>query len=107
MHRLPPRITRTAPQNHNRFSRLKKFEDGLSARRSVQLNPRFNVSHSFLVAAMMALGREEDAKLSAQRLLALDPTFTIKRIAPIADIEPRVFRPPADAWKAAGIAGVL
>jgi len=75
-----------------------------AARRSVQLNPRFNVSHSFLVAALMALGREEDAKLSAQRLLALDPTFTIKRFAPIADIEPKVFRPFADAWKAAGIA---
>jgi TolB-like protein/Flp pilus assembly protein TadD len=74
-----------------------------AARRSVQLSPRFSVSHSFLVAALVGLGREEDAKLAAQRLLALDPTFTISRFAPTVCIEPDVFNAFAGAWKAAGI----
>jgi TolB-like protein/Tfp pilus assembly protein PilF len=74
-----------------------------AARRSIQLNPRFNVSHSFLVAALVGLSRVEDAKLAAQRLLELDPTFTIKRFAVIARIQPSVFEPFAVAWRLAGI----
>ena len=74
-----------------------------AARRSVQLSPRFVVSHSFLVTALIGLGRKEDAKLAAQRLLAVDPTFSIRRFAATVRIADRVFQPFADAWKAAGI----
>ena len=74
-----------------------------AARRSVQLNPQFFVSYLFLVAALVGLRRVEDAKLSAQRLLELNPTFTIKRYAVTANIEPSVFEPFADAWRAAGL----
>jgi len=72
-------------------------------RRSVQLNPRFSVSHSFMVAALVGLARDEDAKLAAQRLLALDPSFTVRRFGVTVAIRPEVFTPFADAWRAAGI----
>jgi TolB-like protein/cytochrome c-type biogenesis protein CcmH/NrfG len=74
-----------------------------AARRSVQLSPRFVVSHSFLVAALVGLGRDQDAKLAAKRLRAVDPTFSISRFATTVRIVPEVFRPFAEAWKAAGI----
>jgi adenylate cyclase len=74
-----------------------------AARRSVQLNPRFSVSHSFLVAALVGLGCDKDAKLTAQQLLELDPEFTVRRFAVTVAIRPEVFTPFADAWRAAGI----
>jgi tetratricopeptide (TPR) repeat protein len=74
-----------------------------AARRSVQLSPRFVVSHSFLVTALIGLCRHEDAKLAARRLLAVDPTFSIRRFATTVHIADEVFQPFADAWKAAGI----
>jgi len=74
-----------------------------AAKRSVQMSPRFVVSHSFLVTALVGLGRDEDAKLAAQRLLAIDPTFSVNRFATTVRIVPEVFNPFADAWKAAGI----
>jgi len=74
-----------------------------AARRSVQLNPRFGVSHAFLIAALVGLERDEDAKRSARHLLELDPQFAIGRFAVVAGIQSEVFEPFADAWRAAGI----
>lgn len=74
-----------------------------AARHSVRLNANFSVSQSFLVAALIGLGRVEDARLAAQRLLAVDPTFTVERFAVTVAFEPTVFQPFADAWKLAGI----
>jgi len=70
---------------------------------SVQLNPRFSVCHLFLSAALVRLGKEEDAKRVAQRVLALDPAFTIRRLADLVRFEPAVFEPLADAWRKAGL----
>jgi TolB-like protein/cytochrome c-type biogenesis protein CcmH/NrfG len=74
-----------------------------AARRSVQLSPRFGVSHSFLVTALVGLGRLGDAKLAAQRLLAIDPKFTVNGFATTVRIVPEVFDRFADAWISAGI----
>ena len=74
-----------------------------AAQRSVHLNPRFSVSRAFLTAALVGLKRMEEAKAEAERVLALDPTFSIRRFAVTVGIEPRVFQPLADAWKAAGL----
>jgi TolB-like protein len=79
-------------------------EEALEASRfSVQLNPRFSVSRAFLTAVLVRLGRLEDAKAEAQRILALDPTFTIRRFSVTVGIEPAVFIPLADAWQTAGL----
>ena len=81
-----------------------RFEDMLNAaRRSVQSNPRFSVCHLFLAAALVRLGRQQEAAEAAQRVVALDPAFTIGRFAVTAAIEPAVFTLLADAWRAAGL----
>ena len=73
------------------------------ARRSVQLNPRFSVCHIFLTSALVGLGRIEEAKAEAQRVLALEPAFTIRRFAVTAGFEPKVFTRLSEAWRAAGL----
>jgi hypothetical protein len=65
------------------------------------------VSRAFLTAILIRLGREEEAKIEAQRVIALDPTFTIRRFSVTVDIEPAVFMPLADAWRAAGLPAEL
>lgn len=74
-----------------------------AARSSVQLNPRFSVSHAFLTAALVRLGRHVEAKTEAQKVLELDPLFTIGRFAVTVEIEPTVFTPLAIAWREAGL----
>jgi TolB-like protein/Tfp pilus assembly protein PilF len=74
-----------------------------AARRSVQLNPRFYICHLFLAAALMGLQHCEEAEAAAQQVLALDPTFTIRRFSVTAGIEPKIFGLLADAWHAAGL----
>jgi adenylate cyclase len=78
-------------------------ESHAAARHSVQLNPRFSICHLFLAAALMGLGRDTEAKTEAQRVLALDPAFTIRQLSVTVGIEPTVFTPLADAWRAAGL----
>lgn len=74
-----------------------------AARHSVRLNANFSVSQSFLVTALVGLGRVEDARVAVKRLLAVDPTFTIKRFAVTVAFDPSVFQPFSDAWRVAGI----
>ncbi|MEA2760655.1 MAG: adenylate cyclase [Methylobacteriaceae bacterium] len=74
-----------------------------AARASVQLNPRFSVCHLFLVAALMALGRREDAKAEVRRVLELEPTFTSKGFRRIIEFNPAVVALLTSAWEAAGL----
>jgi TolB-like protein len=74
-----------------------------AARLAVQLHPRFSVCHLYLAAALVRLGEEEEANRVAQRVLALDPAFTIRRFSELAGFEPAVFEPLADAWRKAGV----
>jgi adenylate cyclase len=74
-----------------------------AARSSVQLNPRFSVCHVFLVAALTALGRIEDAKAEVRRVLELEPTFTRKGFRKIIEFEPTVVAVLTSAWEAAGL----
>ena len=73
------------------------------ATRSVQTNPRFSVSRAFLTAALIKLGRKDEAEREAQQVLELDPTFSVKRFSVTVDIEPSVFAPIAEAWERAGL----
>lgn len=74
-----------------------------AARRSVQTNPRFSVSRAFLTAALMQLGRDDEAQSEARQVLAIDRTFSVKRFSVTVDIEPSVFAPIAQAWEKAGL----
>jgi len=54
------------------------FDDAANAAsRAAQSNPRFSVPCVLQAAALAKLGRIGEAKATAQRLLALEPTFTI------------------------------
>jgi TolB-like protein/Tfp pilus assembly protein PilF len=85
------------------FHQQRYQESHDAARRSVQSNPRFSVCHAFLTAALVRLGRDDEARIQAKRVLALDPTFTVRRFGATVDITPGVFSPLADAWRAAGL----
>jgi TolB-like protein len=74
-----------------------------AARRSIQSNPQFGMSHAFLAAALMRLGCDEEANAEARQAVAFDPNFSIHRFAVAAGFEPAVFAPFADAWREAGI----
>jgi len=55
-----------------------RYEEAANAaRRAVQSNEGFSLSHMFLAAALAKLGRLADANASASRVLALQPNFTI------------------------------
>jgi tetratricopeptide (TPR) repeat protein len=86
------------------YFQLGRFDEAHdAARRSVQINPRFSVSHAFLTAALVQIGRIDEAKAQGQQVLALDPGFTIRNFAVTVDIEPKVFAPMAEAWRVAGL----
>jgi hypothetical protein len=56
-----------------------------------------------LAAVLAELGRNAEAKAEAGRVLALDPTFSVKRFLVTVGIKEQVFRPLVDAWRAAGL----
>jgi TolB-like protein/tetratricopeptide (TPR) repeat protein len=74
-----------------------------AARRATEFNPGFSPPHALLAAALIRLGRVEEAKAAAQRVLALQPTFTIRRFSVTVGFAPAVYEPFAEAWRAAGL----
>jgi adenylate cyclase len=74
-----------------------------AARNVIDVNPVYSLPRAFLVAALVRLGRIEEAKAMAKTVLECDPSFTIRGTALYAELEPAVFRPMADAWREAGL----
>jgi TolB-like protein len=55
-----------------------RFEEAIDAAgRAAQANLRFSIPNVLQAAAFASLGRIDEAKASAQRLLSLEPTFTV------------------------------
>jgi tetratricopeptide (TPR) repeat protein len=83
---------------------IRKFEEALAvAMKSVELNPKFSVSRAFLTAALVRVGRSQEAQMAARQLLSIDPEFSIRRFSVTVDIEPSVFNPFAEAWRDSGL----
>jgi adenylate cyclase len=81
-----------------------RYSDAADAARNViDVNPVYSLPRSFLTAALVRLGRLEEAKAMAQTVLECDPSFTISGTSRYAELEPAVFRPMADAWREAGL----
>jgi tetratricopeptide (TPR) repeat protein len=74
-----------------------------AARRAIEFNPGFSVSHALLAAALARLGRMEEAKATARRVLDLQPTFTIRRFSVTVGLVPEVYAPFAHAWRSTGL----
>ena len=81
-----------------------RFEQATNAaRKSVQHNAGFSISHMFLAAALGKLGRIDEAKAAASRVLALQPGFSIAEWCAATDPVSAIAVPLSDALRAAGL----
>jgi len=74
-----------------------------AAYRSVQANPAHSITHVQLTAALARLGRLEDAKTAAARVLDLHPTFRYGRQFSGVNCAPALAASLGDALRAAGL----
>ena len=83
---------------------LGRYEDAANAgRRAAQFNPGFSVSNSLLVAPLAKLGRMDEAKSVAARVLALQPSFRASRFCTALALPPELANAMVEAWRAAGL----
>ncbi|WP_376706188.1 winged helix-turn-helix domain-containing tetratricopeptide repeat protein (plasmid) [Mesorhizobium sp. ISC25] len=81
-----------------------RHEHAIAAgRRAVELNPGFSILHGWLAAPLARLGRIEEAKASATRLMALDPHFTIGSWSTAVGLAPEIVDNVTDAFRMAGL----
>ena len=85
------------------FHTLRYADAADAARSAIESNPGFSIPRAVLTAALMRLGRLEEAKVAAQAVLECQPSFTISGTSLINELEPAVFRPLADAWREVGL----
>jgi adenylate cyclase len=77
----------------------RRFDEAYrAASRAVEANAYFSVPQILLTVALVGLGRLEDARSAAERVLTLDPTFTMAVWSVTVRKNPDVFDPIAKAW---------
>jgi TolB-like protein/Flp pilus assembly protein TadD len=74
-----------------------------AARRAAQSAPGLSISHSLLAAAFAKLGRIEEARTAALRVLALDPFFSAGKVCATLGLPTALAESFTDAWIAAGL----
>jgi len=83
---------------------LGRHGDAVAAgRRAVELNPGFSILHGWLAAPLARLGRLDEARAAAVRMLALDPHFAVGRWSAAIGIAPGIADEVADAMRLAGL----
>jgi TolB-like protein len=86
---------------------LAYFSDGryeasaTAARRAIEANPDFSVSHSVSAAALARLDRMEEARMAGARVLALQPSFSARRFCATVGAVPVLAEQLMDAWRKA------
>ena len=85
------------------FLRGRDEEAADAGRRAVQATPAFSISHALLVAPLVRLGRLEEAKGAAARVLALQPSFTARGFCNALAIPAALAEPMTQAWREAGL----
>jgi TolB-like protein len=78
-------------------------EAAVAGRRAVQLAPGVSIVHAWLAAPLAKLGRLDEAKAEAARLLAIDPGFSISQWSAAVGIAPHISDTVADALRLAGL----
>jgi len=82
----------------------RQFNDAVdAARRAISINSSFSVARAVLTAALVRANRQDEARVAAQGVLECEPTFTIRATSLLAELEPSVFRPFAEAWRKIGL----
>jgi tetratricopeptide (TPR) repeat protein len=74
-----------------------------AARRAAQLVPSVSIPHGLLAASLAKLGRIEEARTAALRLLALDPSFSAGKVCAALGFPTALAEPITDAWLTAGL----
>jgi|SRR5579859_3787728 len=74
-----------------------------AAQSAIDSNPRFSVPQAMHAAALVRLGRAAEAKAAAQRVLALQPGFTIGGFAETVGLAADVYAHFAAAWREVGL----
>jgi tetratricopeptide (TPR) repeat protein len=85
------------------FHRGRYEEACRAAYRSVQANPRHSITYVQLAAALAKLGRLQDARAAAARVLELHPTFRYGRQFSGVNCDPTLASSLGDALHAAGL----
>jgi len=71
---------------------LGKHEEALKwLRRSIEFDRNYSLAHFYLAAALVQLGKRDEARTAATVGLALDPTFTIRRVRSSASSDDPVY----------------
>jgi adenylate cyclase len=80
------------------------YEEAANAgRRAVQSSPGFSISHALLVAPLAKLGRIEEAKAAAMRVMALQPFFSAATFCAALALPAALATPLTEAWRSAGL----
>ena len=86
------------------YFHIERYAEAANAARSaIELAPRFSFPHAYLAAALVRMGLGEEAKAAGQRVLALQPNFTIRDVSSVVGHEPAAFSRFAGAWLEAGL----
>ncbi len=85
------------------FHRRRYQEAADSAYKAVQANPGHSISHMLLAAPLVKLGRMEEAKAAAARVLELQPTFRYSKQFSGVNCAPPLAASLSDALRATGL----
>jgi tetratricopeptide (TPR) repeat protein len=85
------------------FLRARYTDAAGAARRSVNSNPGFSVSHSLLVAPLVRLGSLEEANAETAQVLSLQPSFSARGFCTALALPATLADPLAKAWREAGL----
>jgi TolB-like protein len=81
-----------------------RYEEAADAgRRAVQCSPGLSVSQSLLVAPLVKLGRIEEAKAVATRVVALEPSFSAGGFCAALALPAALATPLTETWRTAGL----
>jgi adenylate cyclase len=72
-------------------------------RRSIRSKPGFSISYMLLAAALVKLGRVDEAKAAAERVLALQPNFSSGGHCVAVGAVPAIAAALTEALRAAGL----
>jgi TolB-like protein len=82
----------------------RRYADAAEAAQNVvDANPVYSLPRAILAAALVRLGRQDEAKAMSKAVLDREPSFTISGTARYAELDPAVFTPFADAWREIGL----
>ena len=88
---------------YGRFQRCEYEAAAEAAQKTFQANPYWSSTHYLLAATHAKLGRIDAARSAAERVLELEPGFTITGLCAAFDIHPLVAEPMSEALSSAGL----